>query len=53
MVLVFDAMEEVFSKNPEISNKDWLKFTQEFITSKSNNIKREASLYQEVFDFMF
>ncbi|MCL2484514.1 MAG: hypothetical protein FWF00_00435 [Endomicrobia bacterium] len=43
MALVLEAMEDVSSKNPEISNKDWLKFTQEFIASKSNNIKREAS----------
>ncbi|MCL2144378.1 MAG: hypothetical protein FWH43_02630 [Endomicrobia bacterium] len=43
MALVFEAMEEVSSKNPEISNRDWLKFTQKFITSKSNNIKREVS----------
>ena len=43
MALVIEAMEDVCSKNPEISNKDWLKFAQEFIPSKSNSIKREAS----------
>ncbi|MCL2144624.1 MAG: hypothetical protein FWH43_03915 [Endomicrobia bacterium] len=43
MALVFEAMEDVTSKNPEISNRDWLKFVQEFIPSKSNSVKREAS----------
>ena len=41
--LILEAMEAVSLKNPEISNKDWLKFTQELISSKSNAIKREAS----------
>ncbi|MCL1972660.1 MAG: hypothetical protein FWG57_06705 [Endomicrobia bacterium] len=43
MALVFEAMEAVSSEKPEISNKDWLKFTKGFVESKSNSIKREAS----------
>ncbi|MCL2690837.1 MAG: hypothetical protein FWE56_01090 [Candidatus Bathyarchaeota archaeon] len=43
LVLVLEAMETVTNKNPEMANTDWLKFVQDLITSKSNNIKREAS----------
>jgi hypothetical protein len=43
LALVFEAMEAVSSKHPELTNLDWLVFVQNFITSKSNNIKREAS----------
>ena len=43
MTLILEAMEAVTVKNPEIADLDWLKFTQDFITSESNNIKREAS----------
>jgi len=43
LVLVLEAMETVTSKTPEMANVDWLKFVQDLISSKSNNIKREAS----------
>ncbi|MCL1857970.1 MAG: hypothetical protein FWF92_01895 [Oscillospiraceae bacterium] len=43
MALIFEAMEDVTNKNPEIANLDWLIFVQNFILSKSNNLKREAS----------
>lgn len=43
MALILEAMEAVTGKNPEVADLDWLKFVQEFITSKSNNLKREAS----------
>ncbi|MCL1854756.1 MAG: hypothetical protein FWF86_03395 [Clostridia bacterium] len=41
--LVFEAMEAVTEKNPEIADLGWLKFAQKYITSQSNNLKRESS----------
>ena len=43
MSLILEAMEAVSNKNAEVADLDWLKFAQGFITSKSNNLKREAS----------
>jgi hypothetical protein len=43
MALVLEAMEAVTGKNPEIADLEWLKYTQDFIVSKSNNLKRESS----------
>ncbi len=43
MVIVLEAMEAVSNKQPEKANLHWLKFTQEYIASPSNNLKREAS----------
>jgi len=43
LALIFEAMESVTAMNPELAYLDWLLFTQEFITSESNSLKREAS----------
>jgi hypothetical protein len=43
MALILEAIEAVTGKNPEIADLEWLKFAQDFITSQSNNLKREAS----------
>ena len=43
IVLVFEAMEAITTKNPEIATIHWLICTQEFISSEANALKREAS----------
>ncbi|MDR2720121.1 MAG: hypothetical protein LBC03_04900, partial [Nitrososphaerota archaeon] len=43
LALVLEAMEAVSNKNSAIATLEWLIFAQEFITSKSNNLKRESS----------
>jgi len=43
MAVVFEAMEAVTAKNPGMADMDWLTFARDFITSKSNDLKREAS----------
>ena len=43
MALIFEAMEEITTKDPQAADVDWLTFAQEFISSKSDNLKREAS----------
>lgn len=43
MALILEAMEAVTSKNPEIADVDWVRFSVEFILAKSNPLKREAS----------
>jgi hypothetical protein len=43
MALILEAIEAVTGKNPETADLEWLKFAQDFITSQSNNLKREAS----------
>ena len=43
MAIVLEAIEQVTQKSPEVSSIEWLDFVQEFISSKSNNLKREAS----------
>ena len=43
LALVFEAMESVTAKNSELADLEWLLFVQEFITSESNSLKREAS----------
>ena len=43
MALVFEAMEAITAKKPEMAGLEWLNFVQEYISSKSNDLKREAS----------
>ncbi len=43
IALVLEAMEAVSNKNPEIAELEWLHFARDFILSKSNSAKREAS----------
>jgi len=43
MAVILEAIEAISLKNPGIADSDWLKFAQEYITSKSNSLKREAS----------
>ena len=43
MAVVFEAMEAVTGKDPDYADKDWLLFAQDYITSESNSLKREAS----------
>lgn len=43
MTLVLEAMEAVCGKNPAAGNLQWLNFVQDYILSKSNNLKRESS----------
>ncbi len=43
MALIFEAMEAVSSKNPMTADLGWLTFAQDFISSDSRSIKREAS----------
>ena len=53
LALVFEAMESVTAKNPELADLEWLVFVQEFITSESNNLKREASRIVGNIAFLF
>lgn len=41
--IILEAMEAVTRNSPECADLDWLKFAQEYITSPSNSVKREAS----------
>ena len=41
--LVLEAMEAVTNKNPAIADLKWLKLAEEYIGSKNNTAKREAS----------
>ncbi len=43
MALILEAMEAVSKENPAIVSLEWVHFTQDFILSKSNSLKREAS----------
>jgi hypothetical protein len=43
MAIVLEAMEAVTNRNPDLADLGWLVFAGDFITSKSNAIKREAS----------
>ena len=43
LAIVLEAMELVTRKNPEISDKKWLEFNQKFLSSTSNNLKRESA----------
>ncbi len=43
MALVLESMEAVSGKTPAAANLEWLLFAQDFIPSKSNPLKREAS----------
>ena len=53
LALVFEAMESVTAKNPELADLDWLVFAQEYITSESNSLKREASRIVGNIAFLF
>ena len=43
LAILFEALEAVSGKNSKLADLDWLLFVQNFITSGSNSIKREAS----------
>jgi hypothetical protein len=43
MAIILESMEAVTNKYPDIADLEWLKLTQDFIISTSNNIKRESS----------
>ena len=43
MAVVFEAMEAVTAKEAGLADKGWLLFAQDYITSESNSLKREAS----------
>lgn len=43
MALILEAMEAITGKHPEAADLHWLTFTQAFISSPSNSIKRETS----------
>jgi HEAT repeat protein len=43
LALVLESMEAVTADDPGISDPDWLLFSQTFISSGSNDLKREAS----------
>ncbi|MCL2289003.1 MAG: hypothetical protein FWC33_07540 [Candidatus Bathyarchaeota archaeon] len=43
LAIVFEAMEAVSGKYPELADLGWLIFVQGFVLSKSNSLKREAS----------
>ena len=41
--LILEAAEAVTNTNPAIFNLKWLKFAEEYVASKNNTVKREAS----------
>lgn len=43
MVVILEAMEVVSVKNPELADLQWLKFSENYIISFNNNLKRESS----------
>ena len=43
LALLFETMESVTVKNPELADLEWLVYVQEYVTSESNNLKRKVS----------
>jgi len=43
LALVFESIEELSSKTPDMAELNWLKFAESHMLSADNNIKREAA----------
>jgi len=43
LALVFEAIEELSSKKPDMADTLWLKFAEKHLLSQDNNIKRETA----------
>lgn len=43
LATVFEAMEEITRTQPEIATLEWLSFSEKYIDSASNSLKRESS----------
>ena len=43
LALIFEAIEELSSKAPEMTDKNWLRFAESHLLSQDNNIKRETA----------